>query len=183
MAAGDAAAVRECIDRYGGLLRSLVRRKGLTDADAEDLVQEIFVELWRNAASFDERIASETTFVAMIARRRLIDRLRATTSRARLESRFAKERGTGDERSAAEPGAEVETADDTAAAREALQMLSEVQRETLLLAVVQGKSHADIARLTDTPLGTVKTNVRRGLIRLREILDARKRGHAQGEGA
>ena len=76
VAGGDAGAVRECLDAYGGLVWSLARRLSPGEAEAEDAVQEIFIELWSKAGRYDEGRASETTFVAMIARRRLIDRWR-----------------------------------------------------------------------------------------------------------
>src|SRR5262245_60755498 len=76
VAAGKTGAVDECLVRYGGLVWSLARRQSPSYADAEDAVQEIFIDLWNSAARFDERVASEVTFVAMIARRRLIDRRR-----------------------------------------------------------------------------------------------------------
>ena len=76
VAAGDRAAVRECLARYGGLVWSLVRRSTSDAAEAEDAVQEIFVDVWQSASRFDPAVASEATFIAMIARRRLIDRAR-----------------------------------------------------------------------------------------------------------
>jgi RNA polymerase sigma factor (sigma-70 family) len=76
IAAGDPAAVDECIDRYGALVWSLARRHLRQHADADDAVQEIFIEIWRSAARFDPVIASEATFITMISRRRLIDRQR-----------------------------------------------------------------------------------------------------------
>ena len=66
--------MQACMDRFGGLVWSLARRVTRSTAEADDAVQEIFVDLWRSASRFDPSIANETTFVAMIARRRLIDR-------------------------------------------------------------------------------------------------------------
>ena len=74
VAAGDPAAPNECIARFSGLVWSLARRLCSSPSDAADAVQEIFIDLWKSAPRFDSSIASETTFVAMIARRRLIDR-------------------------------------------------------------------------------------------------------------
>ena len=78
VAAGEMAAMQECINQYGGLVWSLARRFSASAADAEDAVQEVFITLWKYASRFDESKGSETTFVSMIARRRLIDRLRRT---------------------------------------------------------------------------------------------------------
>ena len=81
IAAGDANAVQECMDLYGNLVWSLARRFTRSAAEAEDAVQEVFLDVWKSAARFDAKRASEKTFVAMIARRRLIDLLRRTEAR------------------------------------------------------------------------------------------------------
>src|SRR5215471_13283167 len=83
VAGGDPGAVRDCLARYGGLVWSIARR--FEGHDAEDAVQEIFLDLWKSAARFDAGIASEPAFVAMIARRRLIDRRRSRGRRPTLE--------------------------------------------------------------------------------------------------
>ena len=85
VAAGEALAVRECLARYGGLVWSLARRYSPSPAEAEDAAQEIFLDLWRSAARFDPRQASETTYVALIARRRLVDRQRHRQRRPQAE--------------------------------------------------------------------------------------------------
>ncbi|MFM8699347.1 MAG: RNA polymerase sigma factor, partial [Phycisphaerales bacterium] len=74
VARGESGAMQACMDRFGGLVWSLARRVTRSTAEADDAVQEIFVDLWRSSSRFDPSIANETTFVAMIARRRLIDR-------------------------------------------------------------------------------------------------------------
>ena len=79
IAAGETEAVRECMDRYGGLVWSLARRFLYSSNEAEDAVQEIFLDLWKHAGRFDPNVAAEATYVAMIARRRLIDRVRKRT--------------------------------------------------------------------------------------------------------
>lgn len=85
VAAGQSQAFEQCLDRFGGLVWSLARRFCPTTAEAEDAVQEIFIDLWRSASRFDEAVSSEVTFVAMIARRRLIDRQRRLGRRPRSE--------------------------------------------------------------------------------------------------
>ena len=84
MAAGDPSAVEGCLAKYRGLVWSIARRFGGDYADAEDAVQEVFIELWRHAGRFDPALASESTFIGTIARRRLIDRKRRQSSRPRL---------------------------------------------------------------------------------------------------
>ena len=80
IAGGDERAVKECLDRYGNLVWSIVRRM-TAPADAEDAVQEIFVDLWKSAGRFEPERSSEAGFIAMIARRRMIDRLRSEERR------------------------------------------------------------------------------------------------------
>jgi len=180
VAKGDPIAVRSCIDRFGGLVWSLARRMCPTDAQAEDAVQEIFVEVWKNAYKYDERVASETAFVAMLARRRLIDR-------RRRESRRIDKGVIVDDAGPAAPVGEpvADEADDVRRASEALTRLSEEQQRVLRLSIFQGLSHEKIATSTGLPLGTVKTHARRGLMKLRELLGfgAMPQGDAAGTGA
>lgn len=175
VAAGEKAAVQECIERYGGLVLSLTRRLCPAGAEVDDAVQEVFIELWNKAERFDRSLASEATFVAMIARRRLID------LRRRLERHAAA--GELSEALAA-PGASVaesaEIADEAAAARKALRELKPDERRVLELAVWKGLSHQQIAGATGLPLGTVKTHARRGLARLRELLRPARARAAEG---
>jgi RNA polymerase sigma-70 factor (ECF subfamily) len=168
IAAGDSAAVKDCLDRYGPLVWSLARRFAPDTASAEDAAQEIFVALWKNARRFDPGVASETTFVATVARRRLIDRWRAagrTPPVAPLDEAVELPGGGSRER--------VEAALDAARAARAIAQLPAEQRRVLELAVVDGKSHSEIARETGIALGTVKSHVRRGLLRVRELLGAK----------
>ena len=167
VAAGDMAAVQTCMDRYGGLVWSLALRYASDPTDAEDAVQEIFIDLWKSAARFDPGIASETAFIAMIARRRLIDRRRRRQVRPAGQSiedahEQLPEWCTGLR--------SVETRDEAARAAAALRSLRPEVREVLELSIHQGLSHQEIADRTGAPLGTVKTHARRGLMRIRELL-------------
>ncbi|MGH7243368.1 MAG: sigma-70 family RNA polymerase sigma factor [Phycisphaerales bacterium] len=167
IASGDKAAVQICIDRYAGLVWSLARRMCMNSADAEDAVQEIFVEIWRNAYRFDPNIASETTFIAMIARRRLIDR-RRKLSRQR-------DRAPLDDASPTRPDApKAELGEEAQIASRAMDELGADQQRVLRLSLMQGLSHEKIATATGLPLGTVKTHARRGLLRIREMLGGNK---------
>jgi len=133
--------------------------------DAEDAVQEIFVDIWKNAGKFDPGKASETTFVAMIARRRLIDRIRFTERRISADSL---DDVLTEPASSSEKDLQVQIE-----GREAFRVLTELrpeQRRVLELSIIHGMSHQEIADATDIPLGTVKTHVRRGLLQARELL-------------
>jgi RNA polymerase sigma-70 factor (ECF subfamily) len=166
VAAGDMAAMQACIDEYGGLVWSLARRFCASPAEAEDAAQEVFIALWENAERFDENKGAEVTFVAMIARRRLIDSGRKYQRRKRLTEEVAAaprdEPTRFDER--------VAEADEARRAMAALETLSDDQKKVLQLAIHQGLTHDEIAHTTGLPLGTVKTHARRGLMKVRETL-------------
>lgn len=167
IAAGDPTAVKDCLARYGGLVWSLARRFLGNPADAEDAVQDVFVDLWKNAARFDPGVASEPTFVTLLARRRLIDRKRKAGRRPTA--------GQLTEESAGRPGSgeyRVEVGDEARVAAAALAELRDDERRVIRMAVYDGLTHEEIAAATGQPLGTVKTHIRRGLIRIRERLRA-----------
>lgn len=172
VAEGDRAAVQQCIDRYGGLVWSLARRYLGDSAEAEDAVQEVFIAVWENAGRFNPATAGEATYVAMIARRRLIDRLRSRRHReartptvpvAEIEARLADPRGSTDR---------VEASLDLQRVAQALGALGPGQRQAVLLSLAHGLSHSEVAAATGQPLGTVKAQIRRGLGRLRDLLGA-----------
>ena len=165
IASGDSNAVQDCLKAYGGLVWSLARRMLRNAEDAEDVVQEIFVDIWKNAERFDSSQSSETTFVAMIARRRIIDRIRYSARRISPDSL---------EDVLAEPATRSDQALQTSVeANEAAKVLNELrpeQRQVLQLSIVHGLSHQEISDATGMPLGTVKTHARRGILQAREML-------------
>ncbi len=166
VAAGDNSAVEACLDRYGGLVWSLARRFSANRHEAEDAVQDVFIELWKKAPRYDPTLSSELTFVAMIARRRLIDRGRragAARSSEELDESTASQTAEADyER--------IDTSDEAVRAARELQRLKPEQQSVLKLSIFEGLSHQQIADKLKLPLGTVKTHVRRGLERVREAL-------------
>lgn len=139
----------------------MARRFNTSNADAEDAVQEVFVSIWRAAARFDAEKGDEATFITMIARRRLIDRLR---KRKEIESLDMVDELPGVDASAVEGCAEV------ARVSEAITALESPQREALLMSVYAGFSHAAIAEHLNLPLGTVKTHLRRSMQKIRAQL-------------
>ncbi len=167
ISSGEQAAVNDCLDQYGGLVWSLAKRMLPDKNDAEDAVQEIFIEVWRNANRFDETKSSETTFIAMIARRRLIDRLRKTTrqpNQSSLDEMIFEPTGAD--------GREVHTSIEAKRAAIAMNELRPEQRNVLQLSIVEGYSHSEISEVMGIPLGTVKTHARRGLMEVRNALEA-----------
>lgn len=177
VAAGDREAVQCCIDRYGGLVWSLARKSTRTEADAEDATQDIFLDIWKSASRFNPDVASETTFVAMIARRRLIDRRRRESRRPQREALFE------DSVSADEPDYDApELSDEARIASRELKNLSTDQQRVLRLSIFHGLTHERISEATGMPLGTVKTHARRGLIKLRDLLASRQSSSAGTSG-
>lgn len=175
IAEGDKNAVQDCMDAYGGLVWSLARRMLANPDDAEDATQEIFIDIWKNAGRFDAAQASETTFVAMIARRRLIDRMRRTQRQPNMDSL---------DDILVEPSGnyhhQIQSCVEAKEAAEAMNSLRPEQRQVLMLSIFQGLSHQEIANLTGMPVGTVKTHARRGLIQIRELLGLGKLDLDQG---
>ncbi len=168
IASDDPMAVQDCLNRYSGLVWSLARKMIRNREEAEDAVQEIFIEIWKNAERFDESQASETTFIAMIARRRLIDRLRKFKRQPDIDS-F--------EDMVVEPANnENEYIQTNVEANQAAEVFTELkpeQRNILKMSIVEGYSHSEIADALKMPLGTVKTHARRGLIEVRKSLDTK----------
>lgn len=166
IAAGDQSAVATCVTEYGPLLWSLARRWASDHADAEDAVQEIFFDLWKSAARFDAERATERSFVVMVARRRLIDRLRK-------RSRQLDTMAWPDDFDVADPARDDDRIGDAVDAATLLEGLSPIQRQLLERHLLDGKTHDELAHETALPLGTVKSHIRRGLMRARALLAGR----------
>jgi RNA polymerase sigma-70 factor (ECF subfamily) len=150
---------------YGGLVWSIARKMLRNNDDAEDAVQEIFIDIWKNAGRYDESQASETTFIAMIARRRIIDRIRYSSRRISADSL---EEVIAEPWTRSDQSMQISVEAKEAAA--AMKDLRPEQRQVLHLSIVQGLSHQEIADATGMPLGTVKTHARRGILQAREVL-------------
>lgn len=175
IASGEKNAAEDCLKQYGGLVWSLARKMFPKTEDAEDAVQEIFVEIWKNAGRFDETQSSETTFIAMIARRRLIDRLRHNSRRLApesLEDTLTEPSNRFDE--------QMQNSVEAREAARAMKNLRPEQQQVLLLSIIQGLSHQEISDATGMPLGTVKTHARRGLLQVREFLGLSNSGDKEG---
>ncbi len=164
---GDKSAVSDCLDRYGGLVWSLARRFTSSQADAEDAVQEIFISLWKSAQRFDPAKASEVTFVAMVARRRLIDLNRKRQSAAAVSSQSL---DSVEPAALNDPTDSVSINDEAAQALQVLNELPDEQAQAIKLSVYSGLTHNQIAERMGLPLGTIKTHIRRGLVKVRDRL-------------
>ncbi len=163
VASGDPEAFEELINKYGNLIWSIARRYLSNQNEAEDAVQEIFVALWQSAGRFDPNKASEITFISMITRRRLIDNLRKNNKHKVLKSiEDSLSDDVFSQKSNLEENAEISLV------IRALKKLDIQDQELLSLSIYQGYSHLEIAKLLNLPLGTVKTKIRRNLMKIRD---------------
>jgi RNA polymerase sigma-70 factor (ECF subfamily) len=173
IANGDPTAVADCMKQFSGLVWSLVRSKLGNSADAEDLTQDIFIEIWKSADRFKPEMGSEAVFIATITRRRVIDRLRSLGRKPETEE-FDESIAPGES-----PDLEHVASD----ARQALAALGELrkdQQSLILMGVVEGMTHSEIATATGKPLGTVKTQMRRGLAKIRARLEDEDQPNSPG---
>jgi len=168
MARGDGSAVAEVYDRHSRAIYSLALRMLTDSAEAEDVVQDVFTQAWRQASRYDAARAPVVGWLLVIARARALDRLRARKSRI---SFTALDPATTDP---ADPGLALDqqaiSNEDAVRVRSALAALPAVQREAIELAYFKGLSQSDIAEQLSQPLGTVKTRMRAGLLKLRDVL-------------
>lgn len=176
MAAGDEAALARLYDRFGTLAYSLAYRVLGEAADAEEAVSDAFVQAWNSAGSFDASRGSVSAWIAMIARSRALDRVRARSRRGAATERAAAADDEGLAAAVSEvgpaPDAAAEAADTRGRIKAALAELPEPQRRALEMAYFDGLSHSEIAQALNEPLGTVKTRIRAGLDKLRSTLPA-----------
>ncbi len=167
MRAGDASGLEELYDRHAAMLYGLALRIVGRPADAEEVLQDTWLQAWRTAATWDPARGTVAGWLVTLARSRAIDRLRSIGSRRRAESSSPPPAApaTGDE-----PAARAEQREQHARITAALAALTPRQREVLELGYFGGLSQSEIAGRLDAPLGSVKSWTRQGLMRLRELV-------------
>ena len=171
---GDESALAALYDRYRLILFGLILRILHDRQEGEDVLQEVFFQVWRRANDFDPARGRAFTWLVTIARSRALDRLRMLSSRSRFVE--ADEQTVSDE--VTDTAQELVKSEEGQIVRQALAELPHEQRRALLLAYFEGLTQAEIAERLGDPLGTVKTRMRSGLIKLRELLRDRSRGLA-----
>ena len=165
VARGDEAAFAGVYDHFALVVYGLVRRVVRDPAQSEEVTQEVLLEVWRTASRFDPSQGSAHSWLMTLAHRRAVDRVRSAQATARREARAAV--AAADYDVVVE---EVETRLDAQRVRRCLDSLTELQRESVTLAYYGGYTYREVAALLGVAVGTVKTRMRDGLIRLRDCL-------------
>jgi RNA polymerase sigma-70 factor (ECF subfamily) len=168
MAAGDREAFGAFYDRYAPLVYPLIVRIVRDRSDAADVLQDVFWEAWQGAGTYDSARGTPEAWMITRARTRAIDRVRAARRRGET---FVPPLDEGLAAAPAEPGGDAaERAEDRGLIRSALEALPGPQRQVIELAYYAGLSQTQIAERLEQPLGTVKTRIRLGLERLRDVV-------------
>jgi len=166
VARGDSLAFDALYDVVAGPVYGLARRVVRDPARAEDVTQEVFLEVWRKAARFDRSLGKAKTWIMTIAHRRAVDAVRRSESQKRQDHHGAPDEVVHDE-----PGEAVIASEEHGEVRECLETLTSLQLESVRLAYFNGYTYAEVAALLEKPLPTIKTRMRDGLIRLRDCLE------------
>lgn len=167
VAVSDRQAFAELFDRMGGQIHGLVRRVLRDPSQSEEVTQEVLLEIWRTAPRFDPDRGSASAWIMTMAHRRAVDRVRSEQASRNRDDRVGSRDAMREFDVVSE---EVERTLEHEAVRDALAQLTPLQRQAVELAYFGGHTYREVAELLDTPLGTVKTRLRDGLIRLRDTL-------------
>ena len=167
VARGSEGAFNQLYDIVSAPVFGVVRRVVRDVAQSEEVAQEVLVELWRTAPRYDPRQGSAVNWALTLAHRRAVDRVRSAQARADREQRAGRMSVNRDFDQVAEA---VASRLEREQVRRCLSSLTELQRESVMLAYYGGHTYPEVAELLNSPLGTIKTRLRDGLIRLRDCL-------------
>lgn len=173
MARGDKTAMAALYDQLSGPLYSLAHRMLGDAAEAQDLTQDIFLQLWRTAASYDAARGSVFSWAATLTRNRAIDRIRTRQRRSELLAEAAPELQPASLGANTDSAGSLWLQEKSAAVRTALAGLAPDQKQAIELAYFGGLTQQEIAARLNQPLGTIKARIRRGLLKLKDCLPAR----------
>ncbi|WP_313410094.1 ECF RNA polymerase sigma factor SigK [Aeromicrobium sp.] len=168
---GDEAAFAALYDQTSARIHGLVRRIVRDRAQSEEVTQEVFLEVWRQAARFDPARGSALSWLMTIAHRRAVDRVRSAEAATARDTQHVQRNVTVAHDSTSEL---VEARLDAQRVRRGLATLTETQREAIDLAYFRGCTHTEVAAMLDVPVGTAKSRIRDGLIRLRDTMGAER---------
>jgi len=170
IAVGDRAAFAEFYDRHSTLMFSVARKILNDSGEAEDVLQEVFLQIWDKAGRFDPKLGRAASWAAVLTRNRAIDRIRASQRRTRLAEVAGGEQAIAGDSS--------KTANEILHGHEKAELIQNAimelpveQRQAIELAYFSGLTQDEISRKLNTPLGTIKARIRRGLLKLRDQLE------------
>lgn len=166
----ERVAFEELYKRYSNILYATAMKFLKEDADAQDVVQDVFIQIWDKAKLYDPAKGKPLTWALTLTRNRSIDRIRAIQRRSRLRDDFEKESNVDESTGVREALSEVDASEKGQILRSAVGQLSPQQRRVIELAFFRGLTQSEIAEQLGEPLGTVKARARRGLMKLKEIL-------------
>ena len=176
---GDRVSFRELYQRYSGVLFSTAYQVLNDQAEAEDVLQDIFVQIWDKAKLYDRTRGKPLTWALTLTRNKSIDRLRSIQRRHRLKDEVEKETAAGGQRNGTAQQNPTDSVDQVYALeknkiiRNAVLQLSKEQRQAIEMAFFSGLTQNEIALELDEPLGTVKARIRRGMIKLKDLIEPR----------
>jgi RNA polymerase sigma-70 factor (ECF subfamily) len=167
IAEGDRAAFADLYDQTAARVFGLVRRILVDEAQSEEVTQEIFLEIWQTASRYTATRGSAMTWILTMTHRRAVDRIRASQAGRDRDMKI----GMRDyEREFDQVAEQVEVSLEGERVRAAMRQLTDLQREAISLAYYGGHSHSEVAAILHIPIGTVKTRLRDGMIRLRDAM-------------
>jgi RNA polymerase sigma-70 factor, ECF subfamily len=166
----ERAAFEQLYDRYKNILYATAMKFLKEDADAQDVVQDVFIQIWDKAKLYDPAKGKPLTWALTLTRNRSIDRIRAIQRRTRLRDDFGKETVVDESAGMREALSGVDAGEKNQILREAVGRLSPEQRKVIEMAFFRGFTQSEIADRLGEPLGTVKARARRGLMKLKELL-------------
>jgi len=167
IAGGDQAAFGALYDEVSPRVFGLIRRLLVDHAQSEEVTQEVFLEIWQNASRYEPTKGGASTWILTMAHRRAIDRIRSSQSGRDRDVKIGIRDYVSDYDNVADT---VETTIEHERVKEAMTQLTELQRQAVSLAYYGGYSHSEVAAMLSVPIGTVKTRLRDGMIRLRDEL-------------
>ena len=166
----ERAAFEDLYSRYANILYASALKFVKEDADAQDVVQDVFIQIWDKAKLYDPAKGKPLTWALTLTRNRAIDRIRAIQRRTRLRDEFEQETFVDESAGVREALSEVDASEKGQILRKAVSQLSPQQKKVIELAYFGGFTQTEIAEKLGEPLGTVKARARRGLLKLKELL-------------
>ncbi len=170
---GDRASFEQFYDRFSRVLFSIAYRLLRNEQAAEDVLQEVFVQIWKKAPLYDPARGKPLTWAVTLTRHRAIDIIRSTQRRGQLHEDVKQETDAGEKFDDHDSFSAVTSGERHEFVREAMRKLSEEQRQAIELAFFGSLTQAEIAEQLDLPLGTVKARIRRGMMKLRGLIGSR----------